>query len=131
MRYPDRTGFTQIPNDVYTCDMAVEAQRCAQRILDEVAEYINSRGAWSVIVFICSVATIHGLSLPLHNTFVFARPTILVKISSNDTENKLCTTVIPPRVSNPLFVGKSLSLTLFNVASLKGPLRVVGGRGEG
>ena len=130
MRYPDRTGFVEIPNDVYTRDMAVEAQSYAQRILAGVERYINSRGAWSVGVFLFCRNTPRLIFTP-SNTFVFARPTITGQdYCSTDTEQTVhnCDS---STVSNPHFRCTSLSLTLFNVASLKGQLRVVGGRGRG
>ena len=75
MRYPDRTGFVEIPNDVYTHDMAVKAQSYAERILAEAERYINSRGAWSVGVFLFCRNNPWLIFTP-SNTFVFARPTI-------------------------------------------------------
>ena len=36
MRYPDRVCFPQIPNDVYSADMAEEALRLAKKIAQRV-----------------------------------------------------------------------------------------------
>ena len=36
MRYPDRVCFPQIPNDVYSVDMAEEALRLAKKIIQRV-----------------------------------------------------------------------------------------------
>ena len=36
MRYPDRVCFPQIPNDVYSADMAEEALRLAKKIVQRV-----------------------------------------------------------------------------------------------
>ena len=36
MRYPDRMSYPQIPNDVYSKDMALKAREIAEKIVDRV-----------------------------------------------------------------------------------------------
>ena len=43
MRYPDRTRFPSIPHDVYSSEMAQEAQEYAENILAGAKRFIDAR----------------------------------------------------------------------------------------
>ena len=43
MRYPDRTCFPDIPHDVYSSEMAQEAQEYAKNILARAKRFIDAR----------------------------------------------------------------------------------------
>ena len=43
MRYPDRTRFPSIPHDVYSSEMAQEAQEYAKNILAGAKRFIDAR----------------------------------------------------------------------------------------
>ena len=41
MRYPDRISYPQIPNDVYSRDMAMEALEIAEKIVERVRDRLT------------------------------------------------------------------------------------------
>lgn len=41
MRYPDKMSYPQIPNDVYSHDMAAKAKEIAEKIVERVEEKLS------------------------------------------------------------------------------------------